>query len=38
MNPGKGASEQKDYVLEIVDKVTSLSLNSIAFTNQECGQ
>jgi hypothetical protein len=37
MDPEEGKG-QKDYLLEIVDKVTSLSLNSIAFTNQERGQ
>lgn len=32
------AKGQTDSLIEIVDKVTSLSLNSIAFTNQERGQ
>lgn len=29
---------QRDSLIEIVDKVTSLSLNSIAFTNRDRGQ
>jgi hypothetical protein len=29
---------QRDSLIEIVDKVTSLTLNSIAFTNLERGQ
>ena len=32
------AKGQIDLLAEIVDKVTSLSLNSIAFTNQQRGQ
>jgi hypothetical protein len=34
----RNAKGQRDSLLEIVDKVTSLSLNSIAFTNRERGQ
>ena len=33
-----GENAQKYYLLELVDKVTSLNLNSIAFTNQERGR
>ena len=34
----RNAKGQTDLLIEIVDKVTSLILNSIAFTNQERGQ
>jgi hypothetical protein len=34
----RNAKGQRDFLIEIVDKVTSLSLNSIAFTNRERGQ
>jgi hypothetical protein len=34
----RNAKRQTDSLVEIVDKVTSLSLNSIAFSNQERGQ
>jgi hypothetical protein len=32
------AKRQTDSLVEIVDKVTSLSLNSVTFSNQERGQ
>jgi len=32
------AKRQTDSLVEIVDKVTSLSINNVAFSNQERGQ
>jgi hypothetical protein len=34
----RNVKEQRDLLMEVVDKVSALSLNSIAFTNQERGQ
>ena len=34
----RNAREQTDSLIEIVDRVTSLSLNDMVFTNQERGQ